>query len=227
MPKWSNIKLTNQGRLLYARAMAGEKLTITNVRMGSGTPGAIESMTALVAAKQTLNIAEVRYKDSTCIINANINNTGLTQGYNAAELGVFAKIGNGQEILYAVTVDSEPDYIPTAAVNPVNLAYELHIKIDNFSADINIAVNNNGVATIEQMERAIANSGHARSVNGIAAQAGNVALPIALEIDVDAFIGVNYNTPTGTSDFATEAQLDQLKNSFVALSEGEVIAMFD
>ena len=117
MPNWNGLIITKKGRDLQAKVEAGKTaLNLTKIKIGAGTVPSnkqLEDLTDLVAPKQNVGIAlkEV-LADGQCRISATITNNGVNQGFYVKELGVFAQDPNVGEILYAVTNDSAPDYLP-------------------------------------------------------------------------------------------------------------------
>lgn len=84
-------KLTAAGRELYYKNLAGEAdLKFTTIQIGSGTASNIEALTALVSPKITAAASAVKKTDFV-EISCKINNSGLTEGFNWTEAGVFAQ----------------------------------------------------------------------------------------------------------------------------------------
>lgn len=87
-------KLTAAGRELYYKNLAGEAdLKFTTIQIGSGTASNVEALTALVSPKMTAAASAVKKTDFV-EISCKINNSGLTEGFNWTEAGVFAQNPN-------------------------------------------------------------------------------------------------------------------------------------
>lgn len=84
-------KLTAAGRELYYKNLAGQaNLNFTTIKVGSGVATDIESLTALVSPKMTA-AASATLKTDFVEISCKIDNSGLTEGFNWTEAGIFAQ----------------------------------------------------------------------------------------------------------------------------------------
>ena len=104
--------LTTAGLDLLSQAMAGEKLTFTRIVMGTSESNGevvlpsdeeMLAMTELISPVDfDLPIADIRFAgNGTSILKFSLSNSNLENGFWARELGVYAKVGDGEEILYA------------------------------------------------------------------------------------------------------------------------------
>lgn len=60
MADWTGAIMTNKGRTLEAKVMAGKcKLELTKLKVGDGTTSDIESMTDLVSPKANIGISSI------------------------------------------------------------------------------------------------------------------------------------------------------------------------
>jgi len=119
MAEYNGLRLTTSGRALLAKALAGTALHFTRVGVGDGTLPAgteIRTLTGLVHPLRDLPITGCRATGAgeaeiTCLLT----NEGLTLGYWAREVGLFAQDPDVGEVLYAYTNAGElADYIPAA-----------------------------------------------------------------------------------------------------------------
>ena len=130
------MRITNAGRNALAQALEGKKLIFTRVYIGDGTLGSqnISLMTNLISRKKELPIVNINKTDSigTAEVICEINNSGLTQGFWVREFGLFAKIDNDSEILYAYrNVGNESSYLPAyGGPDVVNYTLSLVTVID-------------------------------------------------------------------------------------------------
>ena len=160
MPNWNGLIITKKGRDLQAKVEAGKTaLNLTKIKIGAGTvpPNKqLEDLTDLVAPKQNVGIAlkEV-LADGQCRISATITNNGVNQGFYVKELGVFAQDPNVGEILYAVTNDSAPDYLPAqGGATVVSQEFAIHIAIGNAS-NITVKIDPTSLATMGYVKSSI------------------------------------------------------------------------
>lgn len=100
------LQLTNIGRDMLTQGRAGHVLTFTKVAIGDGTAtgSAIDNLTALksyklfipIAKNETVHAGQMR-------LQFRINNKAVTSGFYFREIGLYAKVDNGEEKLYAYT----------------------------------------------------------------------------------------------------------------------------
>ena len=125
--------LTENGRELLAKGLAGETITFTKMAIGDGTSLTPErERTALVNQITTLPILNINVKrNGTCEINALLTNKTVSAGFYIKELGIFAHGNDNVEILYAYNVSTSPDFIPPfSANNVVEIEYVDTIIVD-------------------------------------------------------------------------------------------------
>ena len=133
MAKFNGFILTEKGRELLAKGLAGETITFTKMAIGDGTSLTSErERTALVNQITTLPILNINVKrNGTCEINALLTNKSVTTGFYIKELGIFAHGNNNVEILYAYNISTSPDFVPPfSANNVVEIEYVDTIIVD-------------------------------------------------------------------------------------------------
>lgn len=133
MAKFNGFILTEKGRELLAKGLAGETITFTKMAIGDGTSLTSErERTALVNQITTLPILNINVKgNGTCEINALLTNKSVTTGFYIKELGIFAHGNDNVEILYAYNTSTSPDFVPPfSANNVVEIEYVDTIIID-------------------------------------------------------------------------------------------------
>lgn len=160
MPNWNGLVLTKKGQLLQAKVGTGVVLALTKMKLGSGVlpeGTSLEDLTDLVTTEQNVGIAakEVLTDQKMCKISATINNVGLSAGYYVRELGVFANDPDDGEILYAVTSDSAPDYLPPeGGSTAVSQEFAVYISASNAS-DVEVSIDTGALATMGYVELAL------------------------------------------------------------------------
>lgn len=100
------LQLTNIGRDMLTQGRAGHVLTFTKVAIGEGTATgtAVDSLTALkshklylpISKNETVHAGQMR-------LQFRVNNKIVTTGFYFREIGLYAKVDNGTEQLYAYT----------------------------------------------------------------------------------------------------------------------------
>lgn len=158
MANWSGIILTDRGRALQAKVETGVSLNITKFKLGDGiASGALESLLDLVHPLQTVGIGSVKALGGMCEITGVLTNSSVTTGYYLRELGIYAMDPDLGEILYAITTDSAPDYLPPGGGNVViSEEFSINIAISN-ATNVKAILNPQGLVTTTIMQSAISN----------------------------------------------------------------------
>lgn len=118
MAKFPSLTFTEQGLQMLIQAQNSHKLTVTSGKLGSGVladSDDISKFTDLKAPKMTLPITKVDDSNpEKIVLTFDTSNTALEQGFISREIGIFAKLDNGAEVLYAYSnAGSNYDYIPS------------------------------------------------------------------------------------------------------------------
>ena len=118
MAKCPNLTFTSQGTQMLVQAQNSHTLTFTCGKLGSGVladSDDISKFTDLKSPKMTLPI--VSADDSNpekIVLTFDTSNSELEQGFVSREIGIFAKLDNGSETLYAYSnAGNNYDYIPS------------------------------------------------------------------------------------------------------------------
>ena len=119
-------KLTDAGKNLYYRNMAGEGIKFTTIQLGNGTiSGPISTMTALVSAVVTIDAAVKNNAEQYADVSGHFSNAELEEGFYWREIGVFAADPDypndrSHDILYCYqNAYDTADFIPVASVETV------------------------------------------------------------------------------------------------------------
>ncbi|MCI7431813.1 MAG: phage tail protein [Megasphaera elsdenii] len=118
MAKFPSLTFTEKGTQMLVQAQNSHTLTFTCGKLGSGVltdTDDISKFTDLKTPKMTLPITKVDDSNAEKIIlTFDTSNTSLTEGFVSRELGIFAKLDNGTETLYAYSnAGNNYDYIPS------------------------------------------------------------------------------------------------------------------
>ena len=114
MANWNGFVLTHVGAELQAKVNAGlTDLVFTKVALGDGTAtGDLQNLTDLVSRKKDLTISDISVNANVVIVKSIITNENLQTGFYMREMGLYATDPDDGEILYAVMLDTNPDYMP-------------------------------------------------------------------------------------------------------------------
>lgn len=152
-----NLIITHSGEELTAKLIAGTTTAaFTKISASDYDYSGIDlkSLVELNGVRQTADISSITRTDLTMIeILAVIDNSKLTAGYYIRTLGIFAEDATGNEILFAVSIETEnPSYLPSFSGKTISsITYRMNIKVDN-SEQVKIELNPGAYPTIEQLE---------------------------------------------------------------------------
>ena len=118
MAKFANLTFTSQGTQMLVQAQNSHTLTFTCGKLGSGVltdTDDIYKFTDLKSPKMTLPIVSVDdSNEEKLVLTFDTSNTELEEGFVSREIGIFAKLDNGSEALYAYSnAGNNYDYIPS------------------------------------------------------------------------------------------------------------------
>ena len=109
---WSNAVLTDKGLALLAKLTQGNTLDITEAVTGAGfvTPGLLQKQTEVTEPKQSLKSRPVSYPEvGKCELPLTLTNEGLTTGYEATQVGVYATDPDEGKILFFIAQSTTAD----------------------------------------------------------------------------------------------------------------------
>ena len=152
-----NLVITSKGQELMSRLIAGTTTATFTKIAGSDhdySGVSLEALTELEDVKQNVLVSKVTRTDLTLVeVLAALDNHDLTEGYYVKALGLYAKDGDGEEMLYAVSIETvAPDYLPAFSGKTVSsITYRLITKVDN-SEQVTLEVNPGAYPTVEQVD---------------------------------------------------------------------------
>lgn len=159
MNTWANTVLTEDGRALMAKLTQGNTLDITRAVTGSGfvTPGLLVKQTAVTDPKQDLSFRPTEYPEAgKCAVTASLKNDGLSTGYTATQVGIYATDPDGGEILLFIsqaTDASSGTIIPSEAEMP-GYSAEWTFTFQYGQADsVTVTVDPSNAVTWAQLEK--------------------------------------------------------------------------
>lgn len=138
MARFNTPVITNAGINIINRAINGENLEFSSMKIGDGTYTGSEDLktfTDLVGYKNTFNTSAASVDGNVLKINATVSNESVSVGYQIKEVGIYGKVGN-QETLIAIATAINPDFLADRTSAPVTIIMEFYLTIDRAS-DIN------------------------------------------------------------------------------------------
>lgn len=156
---WNNSLYTNVGTNMMSEVLSGATMTITKAVGGAGTTAA-ESLAALTDVKdqkQTLKILGIEDatdstgNDAGKRIKIQITNEDVETGYILHQVGIYAKLADGEETLLIIMQDDRGVEIPSHTENS-DFEIELYgiMAISNV-ANIEVTVDPNAVASVKMV----------------------------------------------------------------------------
>ena len=138
-----------------------DPFTFTKIMLGCGTyteeqktESALRVMTALRTPKNNYPISSVKrvnasnnlYKVASIATNYNVTTETVlvADGYNVTEIGIYARPSGGSEVLAAIAVIDEPDYMPCVDIAETiegqiyQIVYDLYFGYSNVELDATI-----------------------------------------------------------------------------------------
>lgn len=136
MAQFPLLKLTRTGQEMTGMSQGGGKLTFVRVELGDGElkeGDSIETLTALKHGVMQLPLQGYQSEgNGKARLRFIVDNSALVAGFINREIGVFAKIENGAEQLYAYTnAGNYADWIPSKETPIDGDIVDLHIVIGN------------------------------------------------------------------------------------------------
>ena len=108
MANWTDAILTEKGKALAAKVMAGQlDLQLTEIWFGDGTPG-----TDLGSKKIKAELIKKSQEGTDCVIRFRVRNTTVQTPIIMSELGFYAVDADGSTILFSYMTDDEPATLP-------------------------------------------------------------------------------------------------------------------
>ena len=135
MARFNAPVITNAGINIINRAINGENLEFSSIKIGDGTYTGSEDLktfTELVGYKNTFNISAALVDGNVLKINATVSNENVSVGYQIKEVGIYGKVGN-QETLIAIATAINPDFLADRTSAPVTIIMEFYLTIDRAS----------------------------------------------------------------------------------------------
>jgi hypothetical protein len=150
-----------RGVNVSGNTVKSDPFVFTKIMLGCGTytaeqktESALRVMTALRTPKNNYPISSVKrvnasnnlYKVSAIATNYNVatETVLVADGYNVTEIGIYARAANSAEVLAAIAVIDEPDYMPSVNTEETiegqiyQIVYDLYFGYSNVELDATI-----------------------------------------------------------------------------------------
>ena len=172
------LTLTSVGINALLRAMCGDDLLFTNVRIGDGDAQNPATATALANPQKTLTITAMTVESNYAVISTSFNNSTVNTGFRMKEVGIYVQDqdDSSKEVLYAYgsEPDETADYIAASESNIISTSFAFSIFVssaENIAAIINETLQ---YATKAAFDDHVGNTSNPHSVSKAQVGLGNV-----------------------------------------------------
>lgn len=185
MSTWKSV-LTEKGEALLAKMTQGSTLDITHAEVGSGKVDAslLKQQTSVSTVKQRATIEPVGYPaEGMCALPVTITNEGLSAGYSAWQIGVFANDPDEGSVLFFIAqAEDIATGVPSAALMP-SYKTQIIFHLEYGDADlVNVDVNPANAVSQAAMENYV-NAKVGTAKEDIANHTGNKQNPHGVTAD--------------------------------------------
>ena len=154
-------RVTKKGYNLLAESIATKKpVTFTKVVIGDGDDNGlnIDTMTSVVSAKLTLPVLDGQKDgDGRYLVTAVLSNSTVETGFFPKEVALFAKCGDGEEILYSYSNGGNNVGLIPDKNTPINSEiYNIRTKIGN-ATNITFVTSDDTYITKKELSNMITN----------------------------------------------------------------------
>lgn len=152
--------VTDVGKDMIAKSQNGQTLTFSRVALGDGLVGEEEDVTKFTAVKnERLSLPIAKYSNlgnGQFQIQFRLTNSQVESGFWHREIGIMAKIDNGQEQLYAyTTAGNKASFIYDKTTPVEERIVNVNFVIGN-AQNLKVIINSSVIyATIEDLEEAL------------------------------------------------------------------------
>ena len=148
--------ITQKGKELIGRALSNDTQVIftriesTDFIYTLSTD--ISKITQLDTPKQSVNVSNISRENNKVTVQAVFTNEGLTNSYTVNAIGVYAKDGNANEVLFAILVADSGDVMPTQEGQTItNLTFDFVFTISD-TVHVTLVVDNKALVTIGMLK---------------------------------------------------------------------------
>ncbi len=152
---WESAVITNSGKELLEQWANGGSLVIDAAAAGQGTVNEAYLMgqTALVSQRQTLSIIRKDNVENGVRIQLQCTNQGISEEYTVNQIGIWAHLDNGANVLLALFQDTTGVLVPTNASMPdFVFTFYAVLQISN-EAEIEVTVDTSAFVTTGTLQQ--------------------------------------------------------------------------
>lgn len=205
MAKWQTGVITNAGISLLGEVIAGGEITITRAALGGGIvdSAALMAQTALTLPLSVSPVIASKklVEEKGIDIRLQIRNNALTEDKVMKQVGLFARLNSGDEVLFAIMQDDTGEEIPSETSYPdFMLEFTAAIAVSN-TDNITVSVSGSAVVTRDDLDLALADYTKTADINTALAGKADLTVVNDLQTDISAHTS-NSNIHVTLSDKA-------------------------
>ncbi len=157
MAQYNSFVITDKGRALMAKTIAGEsdKFRFTEIATSDKTypESALAALTELASVKQQVKISKIeKFTDTQVKIEAAIENSAVADGYYINTIGLYAA-DDEEEVLYAVCTAAVAGYIPEFNnISAAGSIFEFVVNVGS-AEKVSLEIDPAAVATVADMKQ--------------------------------------------------------------------------
>lgn len=159
--QFAKVIVTDVGKDMIAKSQNGQVLTFSRVALGDGLVAEDEDVTKFTAVKnERLSVPIAKYSNlgnGQFEVQFRLTNTQVESGFWHREIGIIAKIDNGEEQLYAyTTAGNKASYIYDKTTPIEERIVNVTFVVGN-AQNIEVIINSSVIySTLEDLEEAVA-----------------------------------------------------------------------
>lgn len=162
MSVWEPGVMTEKGNALLTKLHSGTTLSITRAVAGAGsvTSDEMRSLTSIPDERQEMTFSTKSYPvENQCAVPLKLTSTGVTEGYKATAIGIYAFDPDEGEILYmaAKAVEGKELDVPSEAEHSAfSAVWTFYVKYGQADG-VTITVDPSNSVTMADLEQALNN----------------------------------------------------------------------
>ncbi len=175
MAIYNNVVVTDAGiQFMRNIALADTAINAANVVTSESVITSPNTATTIPNVKQQKPFSLYSKERNQIILEAQLTNAGVIQGYNLNTVGFYVNDGTNANVLLAVITAQTPDLIPPETAYPINLNFKAIIVLDS-GGNVQINTSFSGFATMEELNAHIIGTLSGEDgVHGIRDKDGNI-----------------------------------------------------
>ncbi len=151
MADFTKLILTDVGKtLLHQEVFAEEALVFTRIELSDHTyeEAELRGLEGLDDVRQQNPIRKVTVEDDIVTVDFIINNETLEMGYFIRAMGLYARMGDGEEVLFAVAVEKSGGcHMPQMSETVTSIQIKLQLRLEN-TEKVSLVLDTAGLAAV-------------------------------------------------------------------------------